>query len=193
LQKIGVKVGGSVIQGKPVPSRGLKMAAIRARVMDGSPHHRRIVSPVFHDINFTTGRPAAIGRMFGHQPKRRPITPPPGEFRAKFEATVFFGKKPLTFQAGGRVKSSVGRFSSSYNVEDAVADTDILRTVGVILQFVISPATMISNLERPMIRINRDAVELVAPDQLPIPSRRERSQRDRRASQPRAQASGAKQ
>jgi hypothetical protein len=45
-----VKVGGSVIPGKRVPSRGLKMAAIRARVMDGSPHHRGIVSLVFHDV-----------------------------------------------------------------------------------------------------------------------------------------------
>ena len=78
-------------------------------------------------------------------------------------------------------------------MEDAVADADILRTVGVILPFVISPAMMISDLELPMIRINRDAVEFVAPNQLPIPSRREGSQRDRRASQPRAQSSGANQ
>ena len=100
FQEIHVKVGGSVIPGKRVPSRRLKMAPIHARVMEGSPHHRGIVSPVFHDINFTTGRPAAVGRMFGHQPQRRPITLAPGKFRAKFEATVFLGKKPLAFQAG---------------------------------------------------------------------------------------------
>jgi hypothetical protein len=44
-----------------------------------------------------------------------------------------------------------------------------------------------------MIRINRDAVEFVAPNQLPIPSRGEGSQRDRRASRLRAHSSGANQ
>jgi hypothetical protein len=73
---------------------------LTASEMEGSPHHREIVSPIFQDINSTTGRPAAIGRMFGHQPQRRPITPAPGKLRAKFEATVFLGEKPLTFQAG---------------------------------------------------------------------------------------------
>src|ERR1039458_8127598 len=146
------------------------MAAIRARVMDGSLHHRGIVSPVFHDINFTTGRPAAVGRMFGHQPKRRPITLTLRQFGAEFEATICLAEQSQRLQSsGGVVLPSVRLF------------------------FDLTPAMMISGVELPMIRINRDAVEFVAPNQLPIPSRGEGSQRDRRASHPRAQSSGANQ
>src|SRR5208337_2505812 len=97
-----------------------------------------------------------------------PISLSLGQLRAKFETAIFIVKKPLGFHAGGGVKPLVGGFGPGDNMQEAVADERILRTVRVVLQFVVSPAIMIARLELPMIGVDRDAVEFVAPNQTPI-------------------------
>src|SRR5208282_6525529 len=90
---------------------GLLLIRIYAAIMDGAIYVCEIAADVFHHINLARGRPAAIDRIHGHHPERRPITLALGQFRPEFETTVRLAEQSKALQFGGGVAGAIVGFA----------------------------------------------------------------------------------
>src|SRR5437899_929383 len=138
--------------------------------MKGAENVGGIAAFVFHYIYLARGGPTAINGIFGHQPQSRPVSLSLGQPGAKFKPAIFLVEQTAGFELGGGVAGAIIGFLQSRDVQQAVGDINILRTAGIIFQFIIAPTGVRrpgADVKSPMAGVERRAVELIAPYKLP--------------------------
>ncbi len=139
----------------------------------------RFAADVFHDVDLAARRPADFVDVVAEHPERGPDSLSIGNFDAGFEASVGLIEFALRVQARGgvvashAVGASVG-FLERDHFQIAVLDVQVLRTGGVVLQFLVASAFAV-DLNLPFSWIGWGAirlVEFVAPGEGPAGARR---------------------
>jgi hypothetical protein len=139
--------------------------------MDRTENRGRILAAILHDIDFAGSGPGSVNRIPRHEPESGPKTLTRGQTRVKLEPAVSRAEPPLGFKPSGGISRSTEVFLSGNDVQQTVAEDDVLRTGGVVFQFVVAPTgkgRACANVISPATRIHGDVVKLVIPNQPPI-------------------------
>src|SRR5450432_3354942 len=125
----------------------------------------------FRDINFSATRPAGGSDVRPQHPKTGPHTDACRHGGAPFNASIGCCVMTLRLHAGGCEAESAHRFLPRYDAQQAIMDISIVCATGVILQFLVAPTGIgasVALLERPLVCVYGSAIELVAPDDVPL-------------------------
>src|ERR1035437_7461238 len=121
-----------------------------------------------HTNILPTGGPADRADICPQHPKSRPHADSCRQLGAPFNPPIGYGVKVPGLHAGGSIAESVGGFLPRHDVQDAIADVSVVCATSVILQFSVTPATVVAGLERPLAGINGSAIEFVTPNDVPL-------------------------
>jgi len=95
-----------------------------------------------------------------------------GQPGPEFETPVALAEQAAGFEFRRGIVFAAINFASRHDVKHAVGDVSVLGAAGVVLEFIVAPTRKsrraVADVKRPMIRIDDIALELVAPDELPI-------------------------
>jgi len=135
----------------------------------------RLLTDIFHDVDFAALRPADPFDVIAKHPEGGPDALALRDFDAGFEAAEGLREEALGFQAGGSVFAGdmIGAFEIFFargDDEVAVFDVGVFAAVGIGLEFIIAPA-LAAEVVGPFFRVGSGAVgavEFVGPDESEI-------------------------
>jgi hypothetical protein len=115
---------------------------------------RRLFSNVFHDIDFTAGRPGHFLKVVPEKPKSGPYALTARQFDPRRKAAVSLRKSTAGDQAGRGIPprdSILARIvlAARFNNQLALVNARVLWAIRVVFEFVISPAVA-ANFKLPL-------------------------------------------
>ena len=134
----------------------------------------RVPGEHLHDVDLAAGGPDAVLRIGGQHPEGGPQALPGGGVDARLDAAVGDVELSRGIDASGGVPAPIGGgLAPRGDGQVASRDGDVARLVA--LQLVVAPARdalggAVAGLDVPLGRVERTAIELVRPGQLPSPS-----------------------
>src|SRR5581483_1681552 len=159
-----MEIRGHLPRGEDVGLAGLDILAVLPAVMNCARDAVGMIAQTFHHVDFAVVRFTAVRRILRQHPERRPETRARRQFGAKIKAPVSLVEKPLRHDLARGIGKSVGILPLRHKVQKAVRNVHILRAAGIILQFAFAPPVdAVADLIDPLVRIERGAVEFVAP------------------------------
>src|ERR1051325_1592283 len=131
---------------------------------------RGLLSDVLHDVDLAAPGPADPPDVEAQHPERGPQPLSSRNLNARLDAAEPQSPQTLGLEARRRVRAVAERLLPRLDYQIAVLEVCILDPIGIVLELGISPATA-SRVPCPFRGVERGAVELIVPHELPRPGR----------------------